>query len=129
MSEEYYLQDTRSFVGNDLLFWRLGGGYTTNLKEAEVFTEYWAMRQHESRWSDVPWPKDYIDAKTRPAVDMQYVDIATALEGTGIKLSEARPYRNFRSWEVSRCNSCGRFMTEIAYYSAPCDNCGCDNIP
>lgn len=34
----YYLQDSRGYVGNDLLFWAKGSaGYTTNLEEAELF--------------------------------------------------------------------------------------------
>lgn len=83
----FYLQDNRGYVGNDLMFWAKNGrGYTTDISKAEVYTKAAAFTQHKSRCSDIPWPKDYIDARTRPAVDMQYVDIDVALTDTGIKL-------------------------------------------
>ena len=74
MSDQFYLQDSRSYVGNDMLFWAKDGkGYTTDINKAHVYTKEKAVAQHESRNSDIPWPKDYIDAKTRQAVDLQYV--------------------------------------------------------
>lgn len=69
----FYLQDSRSFVGNCPLFWRVGGGYTSNVDEAERFTAEDAMRQHECRVSDVPWPCAQIDALRRGTIDMQYL--------------------------------------------------------
>ncbi|MFG0851903.1 hypothetical protein ACF8R4_12950 [Pseudomonas sp. FYR_2] len=36
---QFYLQDSRSHVGDGLMFWALGGGYTTNLDKAELFTQ------------------------------------------------------------------------------------------
>lgn len=91
MSELYYLQDNRSYVGNDLLFWaKDGAGYTTDLNKAEIYSRKSALGQHRCRETDIPWPKEYIDAKTRPAVDMQYVDIDIALNGTGIELTEEK---------------------------------------
>lgn len=88
MSEQlFYLQDSRGYVGNDVLWWaKNGNGYTTDLSKAHVYTKDEAVKQHEMRETDIPWPKDYIDAKTRPAVDMQYINRAEALEGTGIVL-------------------------------------------
>ena len=35
MTDLFYLQDSRSNVGSRAMFWRAGGGYTTNLDEAE----------------------------------------------------------------------------------------------
>lgn len=79
VNDAYYLQDTRSMVGNDVLFWAKGGlGYTTDLREAQVFTKAQVDAHHKSRSTDVPWPKSYIDSKTRPAVDFQYIDQAEA---------------------------------------------------
>ncbi len=72
--DEYYLQDTRSYVGNDVLWWALGGGYTTDASKAQVFSEKTALSYHKSRSTDLPWVKSYIDGKTRPAVDFQYID-------------------------------------------------------
>jgi len=73
-ADEFYLQDSRSYVGNDMSFWAKGGGYTTDVSKAQVYTKLQAVSQHESRNSDIPWTKAYIDSKTRPAVDMQYVN-------------------------------------------------------
>ncbi len=67
------VQDSRSYVGNDMLFWQRGGGYTTNLDDAEVFPPEVANRMHRSRSTDIPWSLKYLRGKSRPAVDMQYV--------------------------------------------------------
>ena len=89
---EYYLQDTRQYVGNDVLFWRDGGGYTTDVSKAEIFTEERAFRQHDCRETDRPWPKEYIDEHTRPAVDHQYIDYEMAMQQS--KVVELEAYRN-----------------------------------
>ena len=125
MDERFYLQDKRQYVGNDLLWWAKDGrGYTTDLSMAEVYSKADAVKQNQSRETDIPWPKSYVDAKTRPAVDMQYVDIHAALHGTGITL--AQPEKPKR--EKYKCEDCGRFVTEEEYYSriyagSPCRNC------
>ncbi|MES9872517.1 MAG: hypothetical protein ABW146_05350 [Candidatus Sedimenticola sp. 6PFRAG7] len=126
MSEQYYLQDKRSYVGNDILWWAKDGkGYTTDLSQAEVYTKEKALAQHRCRETDIPWPKEYVDKRTRPAVDMQYVSINEALFGAGIKLTKPQKPRK----TTYRCYECGVFMTEEQYYSAPCKKCGCDNRP
>jgi len=122
--ELYYLQDSRSYVGNDILFWADAGGYTTNVSKAEKFDKEKVIEMHNSRITDIPWPVKYIDEKTRPAVDMQYVDIQTALHGTGITL--AQPEKPKR--EKYKCEDCGQFVTEEEYSSRiyaghPCRNC------
>jgi rubrerythrin len=120
MSEQFYLQDSRSYVGNDVLFWAKDGkGYTTDLRNAHIYSKEDAVKQHESRPTDIPWPKNYIDAKTRPAVDMQYIKRDEALQGTGIKLiKEPKPKKDRYS-----CHGCGRFITETQFYCG-CPNCG-----
>lgn len=126
MSDEYYLQDSRSYVGNDMLFWaKNGNGYTTDLRNAEVYSKDQAEALHQNRPSDIPWPKAYIDAKTRPAVDMQYVKRAEALVGTGIVLVKCKPLPVMRF----NCTGCGRFLSDVARYSTDCPNCGADNRP
>ena len=126
MSRQFYLQDSRSYVGNDILFWAKDGkGYTTDLSNAHIYTKEEAVEQHKSRETDIPWPKDYIDTRTRPAADMQYVEITEALKGTGIKLIKPQKQRKISY----RCYGCGVFMTEESHYSAPCKKCGCDNRP
>lgn len=75
----YYLQDSRGNTGDNLMFWAAGGGYTSNLAHAEVFTEEAAFSQNASRAQDLPWPADYCEARSRPVVDMQYLKPAEAL--------------------------------------------------
>lgn len=80
VSKQYYVQDSRSNVGDNLMFWApTGGGYTSNIDKAALFTEEAAFSQHRSRHGDVPWPADYVRSRARPVVDMQYVMHAEAL--------------------------------------------------
>ncbi|HQS59933.1 MAG: hypothetical protein B7Y56_03255 [Gallionellales bacterium 35-53-114] len=124
--DQYYLQDSRNYVGNDVLWWKKGGaGYTTDLREAEVYSKDAAVRKHECRESDIPWPKDYIDARTRPAVDFQYIKRDEALAGTGITLKKPQKLRK----DVSMCIGCGRFMSDKQRYTSNCPHCGADNHP
>lgn len=126
MSDEFYLQDSRSYVGNDVLWWAKDGkGYTTDLSRAHVFTKAEAIQHHEMRETDIPWPKAYIDAKTRPAVDMQYIKRDEALTGTGIELR--KPVKPKRT--PAKCHQCGCFISERAYWAGACQSCGADNRP
>ena len=121
----YYLQDKRSYVGNDILWWGKNNcGYTTDLRNAQVYTKEDALKQHMSRETDIPWPKAYIDAKTRPAVDMQHVKIDEALQGTGIVLIKPQKMKK----DVFNCWQCGRFISERDRYTS-CPNCEADNRP
>lgn len=126
MSDLYYLQDSRTFVGNDVMWWaKDGNGYTTDLRKAHIYTKEEAVRQHQSRETDIPWPKDYIDARTRPAVDMQYINRKEELKGTGIKL--IKPQRP--KAEVYNCVGCGRFISDVQRYLHDCHNGGASNRP
>ncbi len=79
---DWYLQDKRQMVGNDMMWWAKDGkGYTTDLNKAHVFTKQEAFEHAKHRDSDVPWPKNYIDSISRPAVDFQYADREIALMG------------------------------------------------
>jgi hypothetical protein len=123
--DQFYLQDSRNCVGNDMLFWAKDGkGYTTDLRLAHVYIKAEALAQHDSRPTDIPWPKEYIDAKTRPAVDMQYVKRDEALAGTGIKLR--KPPR--QKPDTINCTGCGRFVNDEQRF-IDCPNCGADNRP
>ena len=125
MENQFYLQDKRQYVGNDILWWAKDGkGYTTDLSMAHVFTKNEAVKRNRSRYTDVHWPKIYVDAKARPAVDMQYVDIRTALTNTEIVLSKPDKPKP----QAYKCEDCGRFVSEDEYYSRicagyPCRNC------
>lgn len=124
-ADEFYLQDSRSYVGNDMLFWAKDGkGYTTDMNNAEVYSKDDAVAQHQRRESDIPWPKSYIDARTRPAVDMQYVKRAEALAGTGITITKPKRARR----ETVNCTGCGKFISAADQYF-DCPHCGADNRP
>lgn len=124
MSNEFYLQDNRSYVGNDILWWAATGGYTTDLSKAEIFSREDALHQHNCRESDIPWPKEYIENKTRPAVDMQYVDIQEALKDQNIELNKPEKPKI----ETYNCESCGKFVSrdifyQYVYHGDPCPRC------
>lgn len=127
MSQQlFYLQDSRSYVGNDVLWWRKGAnGYTTDVSEAQTYTNDEAQRMHLARTSDIPWPKDYIDARTRPAVDFQKIKRADALHGTGIEIVEPVRKKPGRL----NCIKCGSFMSNAQLWSGSCPRCGTDNRP
>lgn len=73
-SPAFYLQDSRSCTGDNMMWWAAGGrGYTSSVEKAQAYTLDQAMRQFEMRGFDLPWPVDYIDGLKRPAVDAQYL--------------------------------------------------------
>jgi len=72
--ESYYLQYSNSTVGSNVLWWgKNGNGYVTDLSKAHIYTREEAISHHESRITDIPWPKEYVDSKTRETVDTQYL--------------------------------------------------------
>ena len=73
-TEEYYMQDTRSYVGNCMMWWAKAGGYTSDILKAKVWGYKEAVLQTQCRDTDKRWPKRYIDARTQVTVDMQYVN-------------------------------------------------------
>lgn len=78
MTDLFYIQDSRSGVGSRAMFWRAGGGYTSNLDEAEQFTRDRAVGQYESRETDLPWPVEYVRARAEIGVDSQYLSLSEA---------------------------------------------------
>lgn len=72
MPDEYFIQDTRSYVGNCVLWWRAGGrGYTTDINKAGRFDHSEAMAQHNMRETDKPWKCSDIEPLARATIDMQ----------------------------------------------------------
>lgn len=97
MSDLFYLQDSRSNVGSRAMFWRAGGGYTSNIDEAEQFTRERAVKQYESRDSDLPWPVDYVRTRAEVGVDCQYL---TRSEAEAYSNEDGRVYVAYtREWD------------------------------
>lgn len=68
MSEQlFYIQDTRSYCGNSVMWWCVDGqGYTSNLDKAWKVQADWRGRD-----TDKLWPCDEIDKRTTRQFDMQ----------------------------------------------------------
>jgi len=74
MDQQFYLQDTRSTVGSNAVFWNKDcRGYGANLDQLEVYTLESAQSYHNSRNSDVPLLKSIVDELSILAVDCQYL--------------------------------------------------------
>lgn len=85
----FYLQDTRSYVGNSVVWWSNGGsGYTTCINRAQKFTKKQADNLHKERLSDLPWPVEYIDQRVKQHIDMQ--DLEKEFSGTEAALKQSR---------------------------------------
>ncbi len=70
MGKLFYIQDARQYVGNSVLWWRHEGqGYTTDMDQAGLFTE--ERVRALPRKTDVPWPKEVVNAIVSRHVDMQ----------------------------------------------------------
>ena len=68
---EYYIQDSRTCVGNAMMWWAIEArGYVCDLDKAGVFTGEEAMKH---RTTDIPWPVDFVRGKTTKIVDIQHV--------------------------------------------------------
>jgi hypothetical protein len=68
----YYIQDTRDYVGNSVVWWRPNGnGYTSDLDDAWQVPYAKAMSMNRFRKTDVPWPCDEIDKYAQRHFDMQ----------------------------------------------------------
>ena len=118
MDELYYLQDSRKYSGNDLLWWgKRGAGYVTDLRKAQTFTKEEALLQNATRETDIPWPKEYAEQNAKQAVDSQDVNLNTALAGRQIRLKKTTYERN--TSPRYQCPCCGRFITESEYYAGP----------
>mgnify|MGYP000688627538 CR=1 FL=1 len=86
----YFVQDTRSFVGNCPLWWKPnGGGYTTNLDEAGKFTREAAMKLHQNRDTDLPWLCSDINRLRRATIDAQYLPRSNEEQAEALAKGEA----------------------------------------
>ena len=70
----YYIQDSREYVGNCVVFWgKDGGGYVCDITKAGLYTYEEAMSQHKSRHTDIPWLKEDVENALRTFCDVQYL--------------------------------------------------------
>lgn len=78
MEPLFYLQDARTQLGTNVVFWNKGGaGYGTNLNKLEIYTLEKAQQQHNRRSTDIPLLKSLVDKLSILAVDMQVLPITT----------------------------------------------------
>ncbi len=69
---KYLIQDSRGYVGNDVLWWGPDGcGYTTDIDKAGRYTEEYATKQHRDRKTDIPFKESDILPLVGRTVDMQ----------------------------------------------------------
>lgn len=70
MSERlYYIQDTRTYFGDTILWWGPNrGGYTCKLAEAGLYSEEEAERIFHLRGTDVPVLQEDAERAARPTV-------------------------------------------------------------
>lgn len=72
MIDQFYMQDSRSLLGTNVMFHRKNGcGYGTNLDDLEVYTLEDAQRDHNFRETDIPLLKSLVDELSIMAVDHQ----------------------------------------------------------
>ena len=89
----YYLQDARQFVGNCVLWWRLGGGYTTEIKDAELFP---AEKLRGLRDTDVPWAQEIVMSAICQHVRIEHLQEA-ARTAPDAEARKPRPRKRTRS--------------------------------
>ena len=71
----YYVQDSRDYVGNSMLWWRRNGaGYTTDISQAGQYAE-----KPGDRDTDILWPVEYINSIATLHVDHQRTDSDAAI--------------------------------------------------
>jgi len=88
--DEYFLQDTRSYVGNCPMWWAEGGsGYTARIDKAQRYKREDALRMTNSRGSDVAWPCSEIVPLQRPTIDVQ--DLPRSVDAQRTALAELGP--------------------------------------
>jgi len=88
MSQLFYIQDRRNYVGNSMLWWEENNnGFFCDIRKARIFTEAEARKicrgrgryARTSRYLKM-WPKDYIDKRISHHIDMQDCDFKKTLK-------------------------------------------------
>jgi hypothetical protein len=72
MDEKLYcIQDTRSYIGDSVVWWRVGGrGYTYDIDQAWIVGESEARRIESIRGTDKAWPVELVEASIVRSVDI-----------------------------------------------------------
>lgn len=88
--KQFYIQDTRDYVGNSILWWaNNNSGYVCDIRKAKIFTEDEAKkicrgrgRYHRTNQQDGKrmWPKEYIDQRISFHIDMQDCNFKQAMD-------------------------------------------------
>ena len=72
--EMYYIQDSRSFIGNSVIWWGIDSkGYTTDISKAGKYTKDEAFTICKNRDTDIAWLCSHVDKNIKQHVDMQYL--------------------------------------------------------
>ena len=70
----YYVQDSRSYVGNAVLWHGIGGnGYVTDLSKAHKYS-YDEIQKFYPRETDIVWESSYVENNIKQYVDSQYLN-------------------------------------------------------
>lgn len=87
----FFIQDTRQYVGNCVLWSKDGHGYTCYLDEAWEVDEAKARSIERSRETDKAWPADQVRAAICQMVDMQRLrSVAAKADAPHEATAEAR---------------------------------------
>lgn len=71
MEEMYYIQDTRSYCGNSVMWWAVDGhGYTSDIAKAWRVSKEEALRIIR-RDTDKAWPASEVNKHIRQHIDHQ----------------------------------------------------------
>ncbi|WP_457967710.1 hypothetical protein M1D68_16135 [Pseudomonas sp. R4-84] len=124
---EFYIQKPQCWNGNNLIWLKPDGQFSSDLRKAAVVpaSETIQMIGRLGQSGAVVWPKPYIDKFARRLVERDDVNIKEALRGTGIKLVKPKLPRMM----MFNCDGCGRFISDAQRYREDCQNCGTSNMP
>lgn len=75
----FYVQDSRSYVGNAVLWWaKDGSGYVTDISKAHKYT-WEEIQTFNPRETDIIWESELAEKAIRSYVDSQYLDYSFSL--------------------------------------------------
>lgn len=110
MSILYYVQDSRYYLGNTVVWLCIDGKHTDDVNKAKVFTADEARVLTGGKDFYVSWPKIYIDKKTRPTVDMRHIE----------RREGERAVKSIVTY-LPQCSHCDDIISEATCYLHGCD--------